>query len=1297
MSDTATNLKLGVKVDPSALSDLITATQKACNEIKETWETSNHKLEEDYQNYINAKKILDNKSAVDYEEYEKAKTLVEQTENDERLKSYIDYKDKEEAKNKQVIENTKKLANTLTLTLTTPLVGLAGLGLKAASKIEDYTASFKTLLGTEPAAKKMIKTINEMAAATPFDPDPLIQSTEKLLAFGIEAENVNDVLNMLGDSSKGSAEALQTLSTAYGKVAAKGKASMEELNMMIDRGVPILGELANIMGVSEDKIIKMVSEGKVGFNELNQAFKNMTSEGGVFYKGMETASQTLSGKFSTLKGNMSMLGAAVMEEVLPTVKSLVDFANKAVKSWSNMGSGMKSVILSVGSGLAVFGPALGTITKMTTTFGKLIPLLKTTTVAINGARTAQLGLNAAMAANPTMLLVAGLAAAGTALAVFIAKQKAAAEEGIDYAAATQKQKTAIEEYVSAIKETHNAVTELDKSVASDNATNLWAELKKATTETSGSVRVYAKLLEDIKNKEEDISNAAKMNTQAERDYWTEYHKEKLDRLKVQKKRLEDTASPLNGELVTLRDLAMSLQDIGVETEEIKKKLSDLYLDDSAVNLVLQKVEELRKKKAEIAAAEEEARKKEEQSKLKIDNRTEYEKDLEAHNEYVKIKEQRDYKASLIEQKLIEGNTAVLDAELAKREAREKKYQAVIAEQKAKAAQEEADIRANSAQNLEEYLNIQSELIRGQYDGYEGYYQKDAAAQDLFNKTKLQDYIDYLKDRKENGLSLEKEEESLLFRWVQINKQSIEETKIIAAEASKDISASLSVFSTAVSAVTSSIQTNFDALPGTLTKVNAAIASSVGKSGVAAFNALSNSVSAVVGHLQNWDKNTETLKDTGWSEKQADGVQKVQVGLEVAASTLSAIGEATSAVFDAVLENIQDTIDKIDDDLNKTLDGIKAKYDAQREELQKSNDENFGTQYQMGILEKEKKERLEMLKSEWAERGIILETGYETELEKAQEAYQNSIEAYQEALDEYTGLETENEEFRNEQLELYKQALEGKTDKELEEALKNKEIELQKTALAAQEEKKRTATEKLQEAERNRNQLAAEVEKQKIIDEANKKEEEAKVKAENERLRIEHESELESVKAQNAADKSRHEAEEQAFYATMASQIAQVWINAAAGTAAAWASCMPLGPIAGPIAASILTTALMSVAGVQTGTIASQSPPANPTPRALPKEPAYIPVPSYATGVTAFQGGMALVGEEGPELVTLPQGANVITNENTNDILATLAEALEGGTSGDITVNVTCVIDGSTIPIKEQLIEIQRDEMFRSRR
>ena len=55
-----------------------------------------------------------------------------------------------------------------------------------------------------------------------------------------------------------------------------------------------------------------------------------------------------------------------------------------------------------------------------------------------------------------------------------------------------------------------------------------------------------------------------------------------------------------------------------------------------------------------------------------------------------------------------------------------------------------------------------------------------------------------------------------------------------------------------------------------------------------------------------------------------------------------------------------------------------------------------------------------------------------------------------------------------------------------------------------------------------------------------------------------------------------------------------------------------------------------------------------------------PIPQFATGVLNFQPpggaahGLALVGERGPELVSLGRGANVVTNENTRALLERVA-------------------------------------------
>ena len=50
------------------------------------------------------------------------------------------------------------------------------------------------------------------------------------------------------------------------------------------------------------------------------------------------------------------------------------------------------------------------------------------------------------------------------------------------------------------------------------------------------------------------------------------------------------------------------------------------------------------------------------------------------------------------------------------------------------------------------------------------------------------------------------------------------------------------------------------------------------------------------------------------------------------------------------------------------------------------------------------------------------------------------------------------------------------------------------------------------------------------------------------------------------------------------------------------------------------------------------------------------IPGFATGVRNFTGGAAIVGERGPELVTLPRGSNVFTNDQT--------ERMVGGTTNN---------------------------------
>jgi len=194
-----------------------------------------------------------------------------------------------------------------------------------ASKIEDMVAAFTPLTGGAENAKEMIAALNREAATTPFELEGIGSVAKQLLpVLGNNVKAVTQTFRMLGDTAGGNVNKLDSITRGYTKTLMKGKADMESLNMITEAGVPIIDQLAKSMGKSKEEIYKMSEQGKLSADMVTEAFKYMTKEGGIFYNGMEVASQTLSGKLSTLSDNLKQLGAAIGEGLLPLTKGIVD-------------------------------------------------------------------------------------------------------------------------------------------------------------------------------------------------------------------------------------------------------------------------------------------------------------------------------------------------------------------------------------------------------------------------------------------------------------------------------------------------------------------------------------------------------------------------------------------------------------------------------------------------------------------------------------------------------------------------------------------------------------------------------------------------------------------------------------------------------------------------------------------------------------------------------------------------------------------------------------------------------------
>lgn len=213
----------------------------------------------------------------------------------------------------------------------------SALGINYNMEMENYLADFSVMLGDTERAAGHLDKLKTMAAKTPFEMTDLAQADKVLLAFGSDAEEVQGQLQMLGDISLGNSQKLGTLATAFGRIQSNGRASLEEINMMIDQGFNPLNIIAETTGETMQEVRDRVSKGAVSFEEISAAMKVATSEGGQFYKGMEVASKTASGQISTLKDNVNaLLGDmtkglfdGLKNELLPRVTEAVEDIHEA--------------------------------------------------------------------------------------------------------------------------------------------------------------------------------------------------------------------------------------------------------------------------------------------------------------------------------------------------------------------------------------------------------------------------------------------------------------------------------------------------------------------------------------------------------------------------------------------------------------------------------------------------------------------------------------------------------------------------------------------------------------------------------------------------------------------------------------------------------------------------------------------------------------------------------------------------------------------------------------------------------
>ncbi|HCC00542.1 MAG TPA: hypothetical protein DEP42_04915, partial [Ruminococcaceae bacterium] len=302
--------------------------------------------------------------------------------------------------------------------------GIENLGKSAVSynaSMQTYQTGFETMTGSASKASQIMQQISSMAADTPFEIPELADTTTQLMNYGFTADQAMSSMSMLGDISQGNADKMDSITMAYGQMSSAGKVQLEDVKQMIEAGFNPLQEISKSTGESMQSLYSRISNGTLSVDEITASMKRSTSAGGLYFQSMDKQSKTLSGRFATLKDDITKkfgdaLGGAtgkLATEVLPNLdkaiqsidtKSLTDGITKAAEAAANIITFLSQHAGVVLSTVAAIGAAFLTW-KITGVVTGIVSGIQSLITSLRSAKTAQEGLNVAAEANPWGILI----------------------------------------------------------------------------------------------------------------------------------------------------------------------------------------------------------------------------------------------------------------------------------------------------------------------------------------------------------------------------------------------------------------------------------------------------------------------------------------------------------------------------------------------------------------------------------------------------------------------------------------------------------------------------------------------------------------------------------------------------------------------------------------------------------------------------------------------------------------------------------------------------------------------------
>ena len=188
-----------------------------------------------------------------------------------------------------------------------------------SKELEYAQMVYTNLFGDSKLATEFINVLMDFAAVTPFSFKQSEQAAKRLLAYGIEYQNIMYVMEgvLAAATVQGNDAIIEPISRAIGQIYTKGRLMNEEMRQLAEAGIPVYDILQEKLGLTAEEL-RNLGRTAVPANEAINAIIDGINE--RFGSTLKQANSTTTGILSNIKDNATMLIAGIFEPLTQHMK-----------------------------------------------------------------------------------------------------------------------------------------------------------------------------------------------------------------------------------------------------------------------------------------------------------------------------------------------------------------------------------------------------------------------------------------------------------------------------------------------------------------------------------------------------------------------------------------------------------------------------------------------------------------------------------------------------------------------------------------------------------------------------------------------------------------------------------------------------------------------------------------------------------------------------------------------------------------------------------------------------------------